>query len=300
MKFHYQSNANLPGIYKIVNTHTNRIYIGQCLSFKNRWYDHKRSLLNDKHQNRFFLNDFKKCFEEVGHDDFLEFHVVEVMEGSSKEERNLKEEEWILKHWDQQQTCYNFKQKTQSAVRSCYSNNPEETSKIISDNMKAVWQDEAKNQKRLNTIHSEEYKARQSQKMKKKWLDPAYSEHQKAIATETSRKPSSEAMKKKWALDLEYREKMVKINKELGPKRQEIWNALSEERKSSIIEKRRSSTVGALAKHHGQIQDPNGAIHDVYNAKAFCREHNLNPSLLCGVFHGNRTHHKGWKLPAPI
>lgn len=32
--------------------------------------------------------DFNKTKELLGHDDFLEFHVLEVMEKSTKEERN--------------------------------------------------------------------------------------------------------------------------------------------------------------------------------------------------------------------
>ena len=297
MKFHYQSNANLSGIYKILNTLTNRVYIGQAARFERRWYDHKRHLLNGKHQNKFLLNDFNKCKEELGHDDFLEFHVLEVMQSSSKEERNKREEEWIKQHWDKQDLCYNFHKKTEAKDRSCYSNTPEETSKIISNNMKAVWRDETKNQKRLNTIHSEEYKTSQSQKMKKKWLEPSYSERQKILATEANRKTSSERMKKKWASDPEYREKMVKINKELGTKRQRFWDNLSEDQKTVIINKRRTATKKALAKHHGKIQAPDGSVYEVFNAREFSLRHGLSPSLLCEVFHGNRKQHKGWMLP---
>lgn len=127
MRFIYQEHSLKPGIYKILNTHTNRVYIGQAKEFKARWNGHKRSLITEKHQNKFLLNDFRKCSEELGHDDFLEFHVLEIMEGSSKEERNLKEEEWIAKFWDKQQLCYNFKQKTEAQERSCFSLTPEET-----------------------------------------------------------------------------------------------------------------------------------------------------------------------------
>jgi group I intron endonuclease len=194
MKFIYQSHANESGIYKILNTHTNRIYIGQAKEFKKRWHDHNKHLLNRNHQNKFLLNDFNKCKEELGHDDFLEFHVLEVMENSTKEERNKREEFYIHAFWDQQSSCYNFKQKAAGKERSCYSNTPEQTSGLISTKMKEIWQDSERNSKRLKTIHSQEYRDKQSRKMKEKWLDPVYSEHQKTVITQTSKKASSERM----------------------------------------------------------------------------------------------------------
>lgn len=108
MRFFYNEHSLISGIYKIINTHTNRIYIGQAKEFKERWKKHRGSLLNNKHQNRFLQADFNKSREELGHDDFLEFHVLEVMENSTKEERNKREEEWIAKHWDKQNLCYNL------------------------------------------------------------------------------------------------------------------------------------------------------------------------------------------------
>lgn len=133
MKFNYQENANKPGIYKIINTHTNRIYIGQAARFERRWYDHKKGLVNGKHQNKFLLNDFNKCKLVLNDTEFLEFHVLEVMEGSTKEERNAREEFWISQYYDKQGSCYNFKQKTEAKERSCFSTTPEKTRKKLSE-----------------------------------------------------------------------------------------------------------------------------------------------------------------------
>jgi group I intron endonuclease len=108
MKFFYEDNSLKSGIYKILNTHTNRFYIGQAKEFKERWKAHKCSLLSGKHQNKFLLSDFNKCKTELGHDDFIEFHVLEVMENSTKEERNKKETEFILEVFDNQVFCYNM------------------------------------------------------------------------------------------------------------------------------------------------------------------------------------------------
>lgn len=141
MQFNYEGHSLKSGIYKILSTHTNRIYIGQAKRFKARWSAHRNSLLAGKHQNKFFQADFNKSREELGHDDFLEFHVLEVMEGSTKEERNKREEEWIAQHWDKQDFCYNFRQKVGVKERECWSRNPEETKRAISKALKGrkVW-----------------------------------------------------------------------------------------------------------------------------------------------------------------
>lgn len=92
VQLNYQQHANDPGIYVIFNNHTWRVYVGQASRFKRRWSDHQNGLQNGNHQNKFLLNDYLKCKEELGHDNFLEFHVLEVMSESSKEQRNLREE----------------------------------------------------------------------------------------------------------------------------------------------------------------------------------------------------------------
>ena len=85
--------------------------MGQCSCFKKRWHQHKQSLLVNKHQNRFLQSDFNKCKEELGHDDFLEFHVLEVMENSTKESRKEKEQHWLDRYFDHQTQCYNIQRK---------------------------------------------------------------------------------------------------------------------------------------------------------------------------------------------
>jgi group I intron endonuclease len=153
MKFIYQEHSLKSGIYKILNTHTNRIYIGQAQSFKKRWYQHSRSLENIKHQNKFLQADFKKCREELGHDDFLEFHVLEVMEESTKEERGLREEHWIGQWFDSGKQCYNFTHKAISR-EGCPSKNPEETKARKSAKGKEVWSNPTFRDKMLSKLRS--------------------------------------------------------------------------------------------------------------------------------------------------
>lgn len=129
MKFNYQDCSLKSGIYKIFNTHTNRIYIGQAKEFKERWKAHASSLRLGKHANKFLRADFNKCQELLGHDDFLEFHVLEIMEGSSKEARNVREERWIAQVLIAQQQCYNFELKPTKPEQSTWSHTPEQSSR---------------------------------------------------------------------------------------------------------------------------------------------------------------------------
>lgn len=108
MLFNYNEQSLKPGIYKIVSIRTSRVYIGQAKEFKARWNGHRRSLLSGKHQNRFLQADFNKCREELGHDNFLEFHVLELLPSSTKEVRNQREEVWLAQWFDGGKQCYNL------------------------------------------------------------------------------------------------------------------------------------------------------------------------------------------------
>lgn len=155
MKFFYQEYSLKPGIYKILNTHTNRVYIGQAKRFKERWKAHIKTLLNGKHQNKFLQADFNKSKEELGHDDFLEFHVIELMTDSNKTERNQREEFYINAIWDQQKQCYNFQRTTSSSQRRMFSKTPNSTTLLKSKNTKRLWCSEEFRSK-INTMKARE------------------------------------------------------------------------------------------------------------------------------------------------
>jgi len=127
----YSEQSNQPGIYVIFNKEKWRIYVGQCACYKIRWNEHLKTLRSSRHSNKFLQADWLKSGEEA-----FEFHVLEVMPGSTKEERNLREEHWIGVHWDKQERCYNFKKKTEASERSCYSLTPEESRQKLSASMK--------------------------------------------------------------------------------------------------------------------------------------------------------------------
>lgn len=204
MKFNYESHSLKSGIYKITNTHTGRVYIGQAKEFKNRWKGHASSLRAGKHQNKFLQNDFNKCKEELGNDDFLVFDVLEVMEGSTKKERSDREELEIAKYFDKCKTCYNIKEKAGDTERSCYSKTPEETSRKQSERMKELWQDPeyvAKVKPAFEAaVHDPAIREKLSQVRKERWADPEYKASmsekiKESKGTEENRQKVSEFMK---------------------------------------------------------------------------------------------------------
>lgn len=95
MLFNYEGNSKLPGIYEIINPLNGKRYIGSAKEFKERWKKHYYCLKTNKHKNEYLQYSFNKHFEELGHDNFFEFHILEVMKNSTKEERLIREEFWI-------------------------------------------------------------------------------------------------------------------------------------------------------------------------------------------------------------
>ncbi len=132
MKYFYNGEELNSGIYKIVNTHSGRVYIGGAKQFKTRWETgHGTCLKRNKHRNKFFQRDFNKCFLELGNDDFLEFYILELLPGTTKFQRNPYEEKWIAK-FDIQDKIYNIEKHPATGDKSCFSHTPEETRKRMS------------------------------------------------------------------------------------------------------------------------------------------------------------------------
>lgn len=112
VQFNYNGLSKSSGVYIIFNNHNWRLYVGSTVEFKNRWtVGHYKSLLKEKHSNKFLQADFLKCRELLGHDDFLEFHVLEHIPNSTREERLQVEEKWLKIHFDGGKNCYNLTDK---------------------------------------------------------------------------------------------------------------------------------------------------------------------------------------------
>ena len=95
MIFEHDGNSKLSGIYEIRNRLSGKSYIGSANRIKERWKSHASSLRCKQHQNKHLQYSFSKAMESMIHDDFIEFHVVEIMQYSSKEERLERETYWI-------------------------------------------------------------------------------------------------------------------------------------------------------------------------------------------------------------
>lgn len=264
MKFNYEGNSQSPGIYKIINTISGRIYIGQAKSFKQRWYGHSRSLRSGKHQNKFIQNDYSKCLEQVGNDDFIEFHVVEVMNESTKAERKEREEHWINQFYDKQINCYNFQKIVQGNERSCYSLTPEETRKKQSNSLK----------KAMET--NPEFKQKSIEQLMKNKSNPVVMGK------------ITQATQQRWQ-DPEYYNKLVGVfnkpehRQKLSSNAKKLWDD---------PEYRKNNKVSSKPFH---VVSPEGKHYEGISLKKFCRENNLSYDALQKVVRGdtNKTS-TGW------
>jgi group I intron endonuclease len=249
MKFNYEGNSQSPGIYKIINTISGRIYIGQAKSFKQRWYGHSRSLRSGKHQNKFIQNDFNKCLEQVGNDDFLEFHVIEVMDNSTKAQRKEQEEHWINQFYDKQISCYNFHKTASGNERSCYSLTPEDTSKKLSQSLKNFMET------------NPEHKRKSIEQLMKNQLNPQVIEK------------IDQARRDRWK-DPEFHKKQVeRVNepeyrKKLSSNAKTLWNDPEYRKNNKGCSK------------HFHVVSPEGKHYEGVSLKKFCRENNLSYDAL--------------------
>lgn len=163
--FNYNGLSESSGVYVIFNSHNWRIYVGSSKRFRTRWKDgHVRSLLLNKHSNKFLQADFNKCKELLGHDEFLEFHVLENMPRSTREERLKVEEKWIKVHFDGGKNCYNLSDKAISR-EGFGSFDPEETKRKHSEASKKLWQ---------NPAYREQQSKIQSVKTKEQWQNSKF------------------------------------------------------------------------------------------------------------------------------
>jgi group I intron endonuclease len=108
MLFFYEDYSKIPCIYEIRNRHTNRSYIGQTIYLKKRWREHKESLLRNVHTNQFLQNDFNKCKEKLGNDNFLEFHVIESLSNIVDQKTLDNNELYWIKTYKEYYEIYNF------------------------------------------------------------------------------------------------------------------------------------------------------------------------------------------------
>jgi len=125
MLFCYEGNSLKSGIYEIRNRLTGRSYIGQTGEFKERWnYGYKLNLIRNRCHNQFLQNDFNKCVKRFGYEiedlinfdkeilseitNFLEFHILEVLNEGTKKKRKSREKYWMKLYTQNGYYLYNF------------------------------------------------------------------------------------------------------------------------------------------------------------------------------------------------
>lgn len=148
-EFRYEGRSLKAGVYKITNTLNGRVYYGSTQEFGKRWNSHIRMLKKNDHHNRFLQFDYNKCGDKC-----FVFEILETVDGS-KEERLLKEEQYLLEFFDSGNKCYNLTNKAISRERCKNKQNracSEETKKKISEaNKGRVYSEEAR--KNMSDAH---------------------------------------------------------------------------------------------------------------------------------------------------
>lgn len=281
------------GIYEIVNKQTGLRYIGQAKEFKARWNQHRQALRNGNHQNKHLLGSYKKWVELLGHDDFIHFGIVEVMDDSTKEERNVREEWWINAACEHKIPLYNKRMEPTKQESKVTSHNLENTRSKLSlirtgsgNGMfgKTPWNKGKKlpeysgdNHGMFGKHHTDEAKAKMSagHKGKSTW-------------------------NKGQNLSEETRQKISEAGKGRTP-----WNKgksateESKQRQSEIMKGKMSGLKHPNAKVYENIKllAPDGQIYTKIDClKIFCDEHGLLSSGLLPVLQGKTKTYKGWIL----
>lgn len=207
VQFNYNGLSKSSGIYVIFNNHNWRIYVGSTKQFFKRWVDgHYKSLQGDRHSNKFLQSDFNKCRQELGHDNFLEFHIIQDMPKSTREERLLVEDKWIKVHFDHGKQCYNLTDRAISR-EGLELKNSKQTKQKQSEASKKNWQNSEYKKRLLNSetfgmgmlgrTHSEASK----KKLREARLKQTFTSEQiLARGNATRGKPRSEETKQKISL----------------------------------------------------------------------------------------------------
>lgn len=293
----YQGLSESSGIYVIFNSHNWRLYVGSSMRFKTRWKDgHLGSLKNGKHSNKFFQADYNKCKALFGHDDFLEFHVLENMPGSSREERLAAEERWLALHWDGGVNCYNLCARAISREGSF----DKKQRKIRSDKGSGKQVYYVKKGRKYGLVpwnkgkrdcYSEDTLAAMSLGKCGKTLSE---QHKKKISDSNIGRKTSEDTK-------------IKISEACrGPKNHNFGKQMSQKCRMALLKSNMNRNMTEITKkavaaraqtYDIVLQDSSGNLFGpITNLSQFCREHDLERSLLTKMINGKRNHHKGWTL----
>jgi len=286
MIYTFEGNSRSGGIYEIVNEKTGLRYIGQTKEFKARWNQHRQGLRKGKHRNKHLLGSYNKWIDILGHDDFIYFGIIEVMNNSTKEERNVREEWWINTAQEHHINLYNKQMEPTKQGPKVDSHNPASTRNKLSIIMqgKTPWNKGKKcpeisgdHHGMFGKHHTDEAKAKMSASHKGK-------------STWNKGKSFSE----------EARQKMSQ-----AAKGRESWNkglSASEEQKQkqSIAMKGKMTGLNhpnAKIYENIELLAPDGTLYTRIDCLSiFAKEHNLLSSGLLLLLQGKSKTYKDWSL----
>jgi group I intron endonuclease len=252
------------GIYKIINTLNNRIYIGSSINLEKRRYDHFNDLKNNRHDNQFIQNDYNKCKPE----NFV-FEII--LETDCLDLLLDFEQSYLDEYWDGKINCYNISKCAEAPMRGLKCS--EEHKQNISDANKG---------RKL----SEEHKQKLSNARKSKKLGPQSKETKQRKSAANKGKKRSEEIKQR----MSDAQKGKKLSEETKQKMSDIRRGkkLSEEHKQKTREAKPRTTFTVVS--------PEGEIITFTGAREFCRIHNLHCGQFCEMLKGKYKQHKEWKL----
>ena len=269
MLFDYQGFSQHGGIYRIRNTISGVVYVGSTREFKCRWPDHARSLRHGKHKTKHMQNAYAKYLLEQGNDDFLEFTILEIMEGSAKAERLAREELWISKLLSEGVELYNTnrtptKEPTTYGVMSetgkermikaklgkrcspateyksghspwtAEHGHDEETRKLIGEKSKNMWANEIAAAKLRVSRKSKKFRNARRKDMKASWKET----REQRVATlnlPENRQANSERVKKQWS-DAESRQRILAARNTEASKIKRLMSEVGDEVAAKILD----------------------------------------------------------------
>ncbi len=238
------NHTSISGIYIILNTKNNKVYIGQTKDFRKRWQQHKRLLSRGCHDNAYLQAAWNKYGAAAFRFKKLEYCPVE--------ELNQREQHY-LQRYVRTTNCYNISLDAQAPTRGHKLS--EETRRKISQALKNPSEEVRRNRRegakdrKSPTPFTEEHRRKMSQAAKGKKHPPMSEETRRKVSeskkgtiiTEEQRVKMSAALKGHLVSD-ETREKLRKASSNMSDdvKRRisqtKMGHATSEETRKKISE----------------------------------------------------------------
>lgn len=294
MKFNYEGNANKPVIYMIYNFYSHGVYIGQGSECKRRWNrGYAQTLPKGRCHNSHLQNAYNKAKKILGHDDFIQFYVLKVMEGSTQEERNIEEAKFIKFYKELEFKVYNKLDRNlspQCSIETC-----EKISKKVKEFYDSEEGDRAKeklSKNRIGKTYEEFYGEEQAKEIKDKLSDIGTGEGN-IFFGKTHTQEAKDAINKN-RIGKTY-EEVYGIEKANEIKQKQSITASKQTLSDDHKEKLRQSRIKTY--DNIRLLSPDGQLYTtITNLSQFCRECNVSVSKIHKVLTGKRNKYKGWTI----